>query len=171
MHVCFRMIWSYCMGLYLGGECSGIMLQLLIFELLMKVLWFFSMEVSCEFMIKSVWYDCVCIDEKCYRESRDTVAERLRRLTRNQLGLSRVGSSPASVGLLLLSYIFNNPIHILSRRQLECLHLFTILLTCSHLTVHIHTHPSMYTAAAYSTLILTIPTSATSFYFSKQIYN
>ena len=27
----------------------------------------------------------------------DTVAERLRRLTRNQLGLSRVGSSPASV--------------------------------------------------------------------------
>jgi hypothetical protein len=31
----------------------------------------------------------------------DTVAERLRRLTRNQLGLSRVGSSPASVELLI----------------------------------------------------------------------
>ena len=29
--------------------------------------------------------------------SEDTVAERLRRLTRNQLGLSRVGSSPAGV--------------------------------------------------------------------------
>ena len=32
----------------------------------------------------------------------DTVAERLRRLTRNQLGLSRVGSSPASVGIFLV---------------------------------------------------------------------
>ena len=33
--------------------------------------------------------------------SPDTVAERLRRLIRNQLCLSRVGSSPASVDFLL----------------------------------------------------------------------
>jgi hypothetical protein len=33
----------------------------------------------------------------------DTVAEWLRRSTRNRLGLSRVGSSPASVDFLLLS--------------------------------------------------------------------
>ena len=35
---------------------------------------------------------------KIHPHINDTVAERLRRLTRNQLGLSRVGSSPASVG-------------------------------------------------------------------------
>ena len=34
-------------------------------------------------------------DTKCY--SNDTVAERLRRSTRNRLGFSRVGSSPAGV--------------------------------------------------------------------------
>jgi hypothetical protein len=33
----------------------------------------------------------------------DTVAEWLRRLTRNQLGLSRAGSSPVSVELLLVT--------------------------------------------------------------------
>jgi hypothetical protein len=38
------------------------------------------------------------------RSNYDTVAERLRRLTRNQLGLSRVGSSPAGVALFLLSF-------------------------------------------------------------------
>ena len=34
----------------------------------------------------------------------DTVAERLRRVIRNHLGLSRVGSSPASVGFLHCAY-------------------------------------------------------------------
>ena len=40
---------------------------------------------------------------KALWHSNDTVAERLRRLTRNQLGLSRVGSSPASVACAFCS--------------------------------------------------------------------
>jgi hypothetical protein len=40
------------------------------------------------------------------RSNHDTVAERLRRLTRNQLGLSRVGSSPAGVAFLSFCPIF-----------------------------------------------------------------
>jgi hypothetical protein len=40
------------------------------------------------------------------RSNHDTVAERLRRLTRNQLGLSRVGSSPAGVAFYLFLLFF-----------------------------------------------------------------
>ena len=40
------------------------------------------------------------------RSKHDTVAERLRRLTRNQLGLSRVGSSPAGVVFFLFLSLY-----------------------------------------------------------------
>ena len=41
-----------------------------------------------------------------YYHSEDAVAERLRRSTRNRLGLSRVGSSPAGVVPLGLELLF-----------------------------------------------------------------
>ena len=40
-----------------------------------------------------------------WRSTYDTVAEWLRRLTRNQLGLSRAGSSPVSVAEGILLYV------------------------------------------------------------------
>ena len=42
-------------------------------------------------------YEYLCCDTCAQRTRKDTVAEWLRRPTRNRLGLSRVGSSPASV--------------------------------------------------------------------------
>ena len=42
--------------------------------------------------------------EPCYISTKDTVAERLRRSTRNRLGLSRVGSSPTDVEFFLALY-------------------------------------------------------------------
>ena len=46
-------------------------------------------------------YNDIIICSSIFRCIKDTVAERLRRSTRNRLGLSRVGSSPAGVEILL----------------------------------------------------------------------
>jgi hypothetical protein len=46
---------------------------------------------------KLIFYNCTW---RIHKYLKDTVAERLRRSTRNRLGLSRVGSSPAGVDVL-----------------------------------------------------------------------
>jgi hypothetical protein len=106
----------------------------------------------------------------------DTVAERLRRLTRNQLGLSRVGSSPASVDIY---FLVQNTFTIDHKTTYIYLHSSStyfisgsFLFTCSYIltTGHIHTYTCIYTAA-YTTLILKILTFTTSFQLNEHIYN
>ena len=58
---------------------------------------FCTVGVEVEAVLVHFMYNILCTDEQ-----RDTVAEWLRRSTRNRLGLSRVGSSPASVDLSFL---------------------------------------------------------------------
>lgn len=87
---------------------------------------------------------CTCIVWVFLCVWSDTVAERLRRLTRNQLGLSRVGSSPASVDLFYHKHFYHkhslfstipHPIHIPTSYSLS-LPLFLHSLT--HSLTHLH---------------------------------
>lgn len=53
-------------------------------------------ENTISFLIK--YYFLVCVGFKDFGESRDTLAERLRREPRKLMGFPRAGSNPAGVG-------------------------------------------------------------------------